>query len=273
MTDTTSRLHLSPLSPLLSPEDPPSFQLLNPDGKAPIILVCDHASNAVPQSMHNLGLDAKELTRHIAWDIGAAEVTRRLATRLDAPAVLAGYSRLVIDCNRPPGDPTSIPAISDGTVIPGNHKVSDAEAELRLETFFWPYHHAITNTLAHIWRHGLAPALIAIHSFTPQLQGNSPRPWHVGILWNRDGRLVMPILEQLRNCPDLCVGDNLPYSGREVGFTMETHAGAAGLPHVEFEIRQDLLADEGGWDRWATIAGDVLEQVLTNKTIHSVVHF
>lgn len=259
--------------PALDFADPPPARLLNPQGRASLILVCDHASNRIPKGLHDLGLEADTLGRHIAWDIGAAEVTRRLAERLDAPAALAGYSRLLIDCNRAPGDPESIPVCSDGVLIPGNQEVSDAEADWRLETFFWPYHHAITNTIAHLWRHGRAPALVSIHSFTPQLNGGSPRPWQVGILWNRDPRLAAPALERLRAQPDLCVGDNEPYSGREVGYTMETHAGAAGLPHVEFEIRQDLLADAAGWDRWAGLIAAVLRDALADPAIHQVVYY
>jgi predicted N-formylglutamate amidohydrolase len=273
MNDTHLNPHLSSPPPLLGPNDPPPFQLLNPQGKAPLILVCDHASNAIPESMDQLGLSATELSQHIAWDIGAAELTQRLSARLDAVAVLCGYSRLIIDCNRPPGDPTSIPKISDGIVIPSNQNLSDSQAEQRLETFFWPYHHAITNAYAQIWRHGLAPALIAIHSFTPRLQHGAPRPWHIGLLWNRDSRLKEPILKLLEADPELCVGDNVPYSGRDVGFTMETHAGAAGLPHVEFEIRNDLLANEMGWEQWANRLEELLQTVLADQSIHSVLHY
>lgn len=259
--------------PFLGPEDPSSFQVLNADGRTSVILVCDHASNLIPSFMNNLGIGPEIMNQHVAWDLGAAEVTRRLSRLLDAPAVLAGYSRLIIDCNRPPGDPTSIPEVSDGIVIPGNLDLDEAQAELRMETFFWPYHHAITNILAHLWRHEQAPALVAIHSFTPEMSGFA-RPWQVGILWNRDPRLALPVMERLRTAhPDLCVGDNEPYSGREVGFTMETHAGAAGLPHVEFEIRQDQLISEADYDHWANIIADTLKTVLADKTVHRVVHF
>jgi predicted N-formylglutamate amidohydrolase len=263
---------LLPCSPLLDAEDPPPFTVFNPDGRASVILVCDHASNAIPQRMRNLGLEPQELARHIAWDIGAAAVTRHLSLRLDAPAVLGGYSRLLIDCNRPPGDPTSIAQVSDGAFIPANRNLSDAEAALRMETFFSPYHQAITRTLAHLWRHGRAPAFIAVHSFTPVF-GGLRRPWEIGILWNRDPRLASPILERLRAYPELTVGDNEPYSGKQLGFTMETHAGAAGLAHVELEIRQDLLADDAGCAHWAALLGDVLEAALQNPLVHQVMHY
>ena len=156
--------------------------MINPDGKASVVLVCDHASNRIPANLDQLGLGSVELSQHIAWDIGAAPVARLLAERLDAPAVLAGYSRLVIDCNRPPGDPTSIAQVSDGIIVPGNLHLDDAAAEARSNEVFWPYHHAITQMLAQRWRHGngRTPALVAIHSFTPVLNGFR-RPWQLGV--------------------------------------------------------------------------------------------
>ncbi|MDQ5909525.1 MAG: N-formylglutamate amidohydrolase [Pseudomonadota bacterium] len=263
-----------PNSTLLSPEDPPPFTVVNPEGRASAVLVCDHASNAIPSRLKQLGLGPGELSQHIAWDIGAAEVTRQLAAQLDAPAIFCGYSRLVIDCNRPPGDPTSIAEVSDGVLIPGNHDLDDAAAEARLNDVFWPYHHAITQALAHRWRHGHghAPALIAIHSFTPVMHGFH-RPWQIGVLWNRDPRLAAPLLTRFQAYPDLCVGDNEPYSGRDVGFTMDTHGGAAGLPHIEVEIRQDLLADVVGCTAWAEIVGDALAAVLQDSSIYTVQHY
>jgi predicted N-formylglutamate amidohydrolase len=259
---------------LLSRADPPPFTLVNPNGRAPAVLVCDHADNAIPARLKQLGLEPAALTQHIAWDIGAAQVTRLLSARLDAPAVLAGYSRLVIDCNRPPGHPTSIVAISDGIIIHGNSNLDDAHADIRLNQVFWPYHHAVAQTLAHHWRHDQdhAPALIAVHSFTPAMNGVS-RPWHLGVLWNRDPRLAEPLLAHLRADPALCVGDNEPYSGREVGFTMSTHGAAAGLPHVELEIRQDLLTDDAGCEHWAGVVGDALEAVLRNESLFRVQHY
>ncbi len=259
---------------LLGPNDPPPFTVVNPNGQALVVLVCDHASNAIPARLNQLGLSPADLERHIAWDIGAARVTRLLAERFDAPAVLGGYSRLVIDCNRPPGSPTSIAEVSDGTHVPGNKNISDFLIETRVNEVFLPYHYAITRMLAQRWRHGhgRAPALIAIHSFTPVMSGFR-RPWHLGVLWNRDPRLALPLLERFQADPELCVGDNQPYSGREVGYTMDTHGGAAGLPHVEIEIRQDLLADPAGCKRWATLVGEVLEAALRDPSLYAVRHY
>ena len=261
-------------APLLGPGDPPPFTLFNPEGQAPMVLVCDHASNAIPTAFGQLGLGPAELAQHVAWDIGAAQVARLLAARLDAPTVLGGYSRLVVDCNRAPGDPTSIVEVSDGIVIPGNRNLDDAQADARVNAVFWPYHHAITQALAHRWRHGhgRAPALIAIHSFTP-LMNDFPRPWHLGVLWNRDPRLAEPLIARFQAHVELCVGDNEPYSGREVGFTMDTHGGAAGLPHVEVEIRQDLIADHAGCERWAVVVGETLKVVLQDEKLFQVRHY
>ena len=261
-------------APLLGPNDPPPFTLFNPDGQAPVVVVCDHASNAIPTVLGQLGLGPAELAQHIAWDIGAGRVARLLAARLDAPGVMGGYSRLVVDCNRAPGDPTSIVEVSDGIVIPGNRNLDDAQADARVNAVFWPYHHAITQALAHRWRHGRgrAPALIAIHSFTPGMNGFQ-RPWHLGVLWNRDPRLAKPLLARFGADPALCVGDNQPYSGRNVGFTMDTHGGAAGLPHVEVEIRQDLIDDDAGCESWAVVVGEALEAVLRDDTLFHVRHY
>lgn len=274
MTDA----NLSPVSAtthsLLSPGDPEPFQILNPGGQTPALLVCDHASNAIPAALKQLGLGAEALSRHIAWDIGAAEVTRRLAQQLDAPAVLSGYSRLVVDCNRPPGDPTSIIEVSDGIPIPGNLNLSDAEADTRVNAAFWPYHRAVAKMLAHRRRRdpGRPPALIAIHSFTPRMNGFQ-RPWHLGILWNRDPRLAETLLARFAADPGLCVGDNQPYSGRLVGFTMASHGGAAGLPHVEIEIRQDLLGDLADCAYWAAVVGDALAAALRNEALLQIRHY
>lgn len=250
-----------------------THEIVNPDGRTPVLLVCDHASNRIPSEYTDLGLPNEALHQHIALDIGTAAVTRLLAQRFECPAVLSGYSRLLIDCNRQPGDPTSIPEVSDGTRVPGNLAISDEEADFRLETFFWPYHHAITHTLAQLWRHGPAPAVISIHSFTPTFSGLH-RPWHLGVLWNHDPRIAEPLLRWFHEQhPDLVVGDNEPYSGREVGFTVEHHAGAAGLPHVTVEVRQDLITDRAGQNHWANLLGDALEAVLSNASLHRVEHY
>jgi len=259
-------------APLLGPGDPPVYDFINPDGTAPVLLVCDHASPVVPASMGHLGLAEAAFHRHIAYDIGAAAVTRGLAARLNAPAVLAGYSRLLIDLNRQPGDPGSIPPISDGTHIPANQSLSEGEEEDRVETFFWPYHHAITNGLAHLWRMGPAPAVFSVHTFTPSLAGED-RKWHIGVLWNRDPRIARPLMEKLAAHDHLHVGDNEPYSGRKIAYTLNLHGGAAGLPNCAVEIRQDLVEDEAGAERWADLLAGVLGEILGGSNLHRVEQF
>ncbi|MBF0306008.1 MAG: N-formylglutamate amidohydrolase [Alphaproteobacteria bacterium] len=264
---------MSNAGPLIGEGDPPPFEMVDAEGEAPVLLLCDHAGQAVPRALGGLGLPPEVFQRHVAWDIGAALVTRGLARRLGGPAVLGCYSRLVIDLNRQPGDPTSIPCCSDGVEIPGNQNLGDSEAERRIADFFWPYHHTVTGAIARLWRHGaVPPALIAVHSFTPVMNGFK-RPWHVGVLWNRDPRMAVPVIEGLNRLGDWVVGDNEPYSGRDIAFSIDRHAGAAGLPHVAFEIRQDLIADPAGAERWADILAGVLAPILARPGLHTVVQY
>lgn len=247
---------------LLTTADPAPVRLLNQDSASPLLLVCDHAGKAVPTALHGLGIAEAELDRHIGWDIGAAAVTEGLARRLEARAVLSVYSRLVVDCNRWPDSPTLMPAVSDGTLIPANQDVTDAVRALRMEALYQPYHDAITAARAGISARGQVPVLISIHSFTPQMNGFQ-RPWHVGVLWNRDGRLALPILEALRAGGDLHVGDNEPYSARTgTDFTIIHHGEAAGIPVLMLEIRQDLIADAAGAEAWADRLARLLPAVI-----------
>jgi predicted N-formylglutamate amidohydrolase len=242
--------------------DPPPCQIVNAAGAAPILLVCDHASRALPAAYGRLGLDEAELWRHIAWDIGAADVAGRLARLLDATAVLSGCSRLLVDCNRAADDPTLICRVSDGTVVPGNRALDETEVARRIRLYHEPYHAAVAGELARLAARGAAPALISIHSFTPVMKGLA-RPWHVGILWDRDGRIPLPLLRVLGEDPTLVVGDNEPYSGRgNVGYTTRRHAEPAGLPHVLIEIRQDLIDTHHGAEAWANRLAAALRQVL-----------
>ncbi len=259
-------------SPLIGPGDPPPYEVLNPDGASSVLLICDHASPVIPAALNDLGLGADARGRHVAFDIGAADVTRSLSRRLNAPAVLAGYSRLLIDMNRQPGDPESILEVSDGTPVPGNRGLSEEEEAGRAETFFWPYHRAIAAVMAHLWRRGPAPALFSVHSFTPSLDGEDRR-WDVGVLWNRDPRLALPLIRRLRLHDHLRVGDNEPYSGREKAYSIDLHAGTAGLPNCAVEIRQNHLQTPQGAADWAEILGDALGGILTMETVHRVEHF
>jgi predicted N-formylglutamate amidohydrolase len=248
---------------LLAVSDPPVFELCHPSGAAPVLLTCDHASRIVPEALSRLGLTDVVLAQHIGWDIGAAAVTRLLAPMLDAPAVLAGYSRLVIDCNRPPDDPSSIPSESDSIAIPGNTALDAAARRARIATLFEPYHAAIDQQLARIGTGGRAPAVISMHSFTPRMKGFA-RPWHIGVLWDGEGRIAAPLLEALRAELDpAVVGDNQPYSAREpVGYTQRHHAFDRGFPHVAIELRQDLVADVTGAAEWAERLARLLKPIL-----------
>ncbi len=239
---------------------PPAFEILRPRAKSRVLLVCDHASNRVPPELDGLGLDANTLARHIGWDIGAAAVTRLLSRRLDAAAVLSGVSRLVIDCNRPPESDSSIPPTSDGVIVPGNAALSAAQARARAGRWFRPYHDAIARQIARIEKRGAAAILVSIHSFTPRMNG-AARPWPVGILWNRDGRLALPVIASLR-ARGLVVGDNEPYSGRLGGYTVAEHAERLGRPNIAFEIRQDEIAGPTGIRRWAALIAETLAPTL-----------
>jgi len=257
------------LPPLLARDEPPAFESVNPEGRAPFLLICDHASRRVPRSLDSLGLDDAVLRRHIAWDIGAAAVARLLAARFEAPLLLSGYSRLVIDCNRALEHPGSIPAASDGVAVPGNAALGAAERRRRADALFRPYHRAIDAALARFREAGRIPALVSVHSCTPVFNGFE-RPWHIGVLWNRDGRIAEPLLAALRREPELVVGDNQPYSAREEpqGYTVKHHAERHGYPHVSLEIRQDLIDTRHGVAEWASRLGAALAPILAAPALY-----
>jgi predicted N-formylglutamate amidohydrolase len=234
---------------LLEPDEPPAYRVERPDGKSPFFLTCDHAGDRVPRKLGSLGVSAADMKRHIAWDIGAAAVTVKLAAALDAFAILQTYSRLVIDCNRRPGVPTSIVRMSEATPIPGNEAVTVEQAALREQEIFRPYHDRIRTELD-TRRHRLT-LLISVHSFTPTFHG-TPRPWHAGVLYNRDPRLASELLGYLRAEPGLVIGDNEPYSvGDTTDYTIPEHGEKRGIPHVGIELRQDLISTETGQSEWA----------------------
>jgi predicted N-formylglutamate amidohydrolase len=242
-------------------------ELFNLQGAAPVLLLCDHAGRWIPPELENLGLPPLEVARHIGWDIGAADVTRHLARLLDAPAVLCHVSRLVIDPNRKPGDPSSIPLISDGTLVPANQDLGLEQVRSRLRRFFLPYHRAVARRIARLRRRGV-PAIISMHSFTPRL-GDTWRPWHAAVLWDTDPRLAALVLDGLRREPDLNVGDNEPYSGRyPVGYSIPFHAARPRLPHVTLEIRQDLIDTSESAEAWAERLAGVLREPLSDPKLY-----
>ncbi len=218
-------------------------------------------------ALGTLGLPSQALADHIALDIGASALTRALSQRLALPAILARYSRLVVDCNRRLEDPSAFPAVSDGQVIPGNENLDQAERQRRAESLYWPYHHAVRDGLASLEGLGAAPALIAIHSFTPVFAGQK-RPWQVGVLWDKDPRIPQPLMRGLADQGDLTVGDNEPYSGRHpADFTIDHHAEAEGLPHVSIEVRQDLITTSSGVAEWSERLASVLLPILAKPEL------
>ena len=244
---------------LLADDEPPAVLEERPRGLSNFVIVVDHAGSRIPRSLENLGLPAAELTRHIAWDIGALGLARRMSAILDAPLVAQNYSRLVIDCNRDPGVETSIPRLSELVSIPGNFDLSDAEIAARRTEIFEPYHARIRALLDERKAAGRRTILVAQHSMTDQYKG-AKRDMHAAVLYNRDRRFAGLVLEMLRRERDLTVADNEPYFvSDETDYTVPQHGELRGLPHVEIEIRQDLVKDEAGQAAWGERVARALE--------------
>jgi predicted N-formylglutamate amidohydrolase len=243
---------------LLQDGDPPPFSVHNKGGKARLLILCDHASRAVPKSLGTLGLSDGELSRHIGWDIGGFDSALELARALDAPFVASGYSRLVIDCNRWPGGEGSTPEVSDGTKVPANIGLGPEQVTARAEACFWPYHREVDRQLDRMTAGGRKVCMLVMHSFTPRMNGFE-RPWHVGVLWNDDARLPEPLLDELRRDPALVVGDNEPYSARaSYEYTLTAHARPRSLPHCSLEVRQDLMDSPEKARQWGRrLAGPI----------------
>ena len=236
---------------LLSDDDLAPFGVENLEGGSPFLVICDHAGRLLPRSLGTLGLSDDQLASHIAWDIGARGVASRLAAALDGCLISQRYSRLVIDCNRPLTAADSIATQSEQTLIPGNRALSASAAEARAREVFAPYHDEIRGVLTRRERKGRPTVLVSVHSFTPVFLGVA-RPWHVGVLYNRDARVAEPLLRGLRSEGDLVVGDNEPYAVTDLSdYSIVHHGERRGIPHVELEIRQDLLIDDAGQIAWA----------------------
>ncbi len=241
--------------------------VMNALGRSSLVLVCEHASNYVPVAYARLGLSKADLRRHIAWDIGALSLAQHLSVRLDAPLVFATHSRLLLDLNRAPDAEDSIVKHSDQTPIPGNAGLSSDEREHRRRWLYDPFHRRLGALLAQRLRMQTATTLLSVHSFTPIFQ-DQPRPWHVGVVSNRDRRLADPLLSALRTDETLCVGDNEPYSGIDgVYHTMNLHAERQGLASVLLEVRNDLISDAAGRLSWARRLSSILNaEVLAQAT-------
>jgi predicted N-formylglutamate amidohydrolase len=243
---------------LLGPADPDPVEIVNPHGRSAVLLVCEHAGRAIPSALRDLGIAASELDRHIAYDIGAAGLARKLSETLDATLILQRYSRLVIDCNRPSEAPDCMPAASDGTAIPANCAITEADRILRLEGIHRPFHDAIRSLID--GRAGYRPTTIAtIHSFTPRL-ANADRPWQIGVCFNRDGSFARKFMRAFQSAnPAMSAAYNQPYNVDDVSdYTIPVHAERRRLPHVLIEVRNDQLADDLGQARWAGLIAQSL---------------
>jgi predicted N-formylglutamate amidohydrolase len=236
---------------LLEPDEPPAVIAERPHGASNFVIVVDHASRRIPRRLGDLGLPPAELTRHIAWDIGALGVASQVAAALDASLVATNYSRLVIDCNRDPKVASSIPTVGESIDIPGNISLDARQVQARRTEIFEPYHRHIRDLLEQRVAAGRTTILVAQHSMTDLFKGVR-REMHAAVLYNRDRRFAGWVLDELRREPGLVIGDNEPYFvSDETDYTIPHHAEARGLPHVEVEIRQDLLLDEAGRTSWA----------------------
>jgi len=248
---------------LLGSAEVPAVHEDNATGRSPFLLICDHYGRLIPRVLGDLGLPESELTRHIAWDIGIAGVAETLSKHLDAHLVAQCYSRLVIDCNRPPAAPSSIPIVSEATTIPGNESLTREAAQTRRRQIFEPYHRRIDEIIDARIAAGMPTVLVSLHSFTPVYAGIA-RPWHIGTLYHRDTRLPPLLLKHLRAEPDLVVGDNEPYAvSDETDYSIPVHGEARGLMNSGIEIRQDLIGDQSGQREWAERLARIFAEIET----------
>jgi predicted N-formylglutamate amidohydrolase len=247
--------------PLIAPDEPAPLEVVNAGGRSPFFLVCEHAGKRIPRALGTLGLAEPDLSRHIAWDIGARDTALALSRLLDAPLYMQRYSRLVCDCNRRPDMPSYMPEVSEATTIPGNLGLDDAERRRRTEAIHAPFHQAIDAALDRRAASAARTLLVSIHSFTPVFLGVG-RPWQIGLLFNRDTHvapLVARIIRRMR--PDLDVGVNEPYvTHEETDYTIPLHGEARGLRCAGFEIRNDLIPDAAAAEGWARLIADALTE-------------
>ena len=247
-------------------QDHSPFEIIDGDTGLGLVILADHATNLLPGRYKRLGLPESAFERHIAYDIGVEGVVRGLAARLNAPAVMSRFSRLLIDPNRGEDDPTLIMRISDGAIVPGNHPITPEEWQYRLETFNRPY---VARTIGAVaQRTGRAPLVLSMHSFTPAWKG-VPRPWQVTVLWDSDPRAVHPLLAALRAPGDVAVGDNEPYDGALRGDTMFRHCMKPGIPHALIEIRQDEIGEAAGIARWVDRLAPIFAWLNAHEALHT----
>ena len=248
------------------------FQIVEGNRASGIVLLCDHARNNLPEEYGTLGLPKSEFERHIAYDIGAEALTLGLAERLGVPAVLSCFSRLLIDPNRGEDDPTMVMRLSDGTVVPGNYPISDAEINRRKELYYMPYHNAVDRVINEAVATGNKPMVFSVHSFTPYWKGVH-RKWHAAMLWDADPRLSDFLVENLLRDPELVVGSNEPYDGALKNDTMYRHATCRGLAHSLLEVRQDLIGNDTGVAQWIGRLAPLLEKANHRHDMHEIRHY
>ncbi|WND01849.1 N-formylglutamate amidohydrolase [Temperatibacter marinus] len=247
-------------------------EVINPESECDVLILCDHASNHVPKEFDSLGLEEMSLAEHIAWDIGAEQITRKMCDMMGMTAVIQRVSRLVIDVNREPGRDSLIPVVSDGTAIPGNRNLSFEQTQNRVEAYYTPFHQVIEECIAHRLKRGRTPLIIGMHSFTDRMAGFQ-RPWQIGFLWNKDPRLAQAMIGMLERETTLTIGDNEPYSGKDLYYTMQRHGADNGLAQTTIEIRQDLAKNEKQCTEWAALLCDVLEELLERSDLMSLKHY
>lgn len=267
MPDFNGREAASLLAPLVTE----SYEVIPGRRDAGLLLLCDHAVNAIPSHYGTLGLSADQLERHIAYDIGAAAVTKHVGQMLGVPAIFTRFSRLLIDPNRGLDDPTLIMRISDGAVVPGNRYLDQAEHERRVRRYYEPYHLRIDSLIDSCIAAGVPPVLMSIHSFTDNWKG-VPRPWHAAILWDRDYRFSVPLLEALRADNGILVGENEPYDGKLAGDSMWQHGTRRGLAHTIIEVRQDLIRTPDGQLEWAERLAAAVQTVFARSDLWEAMH-
>lgn len=242
------------------------FRRITGDVRKGLLLLCDHAENRLPAEYGTLGLPPEQLARHIAYDIGIAPVAERVSAALGAPALMHRYCRLLIDPNRGLDDPTLIMRISDGAIVPGNALIDDEEFRARVEKYYIPYHEAIGAEIGASLSAGMPPVILSVHSFTEVWNGY-PRPWHVTVLWDKDPRIALPLLDRLRLEEGVVVGDNEPYTGRLRGGALYRHGTRNGLAHALIEVRQDLIRDAAGQAAWAERLSRVIRDVMADPEV------
>jgi predicted N-formylglutamate amidohydrolase len=247
-------------------------EVLNGNATGGLVIICEHASNHIPSALKNLGLDEKYLNEHIAIDIGAEAVTRAMAEMMGVTAIIARVSRLVIDCNREADHETLVPETSDQVFIPGNADLTPEAIATRRLAYYEPFHQACDNVIEQQIEKGEIPLVIGMHSFTDIMNG-FVRPWQIGFLWNKDPRLAEAMMGLMERETDLTIGNNEPYSGKDLYYTMNRHGMVHGLPQTTIEIRQDLLNKSSMVMEWAALLADMLDECMQRSDVRAIRHY